>query len=63
MMTREDIHATLGEILAERKPGRTDSNEITLFDATGLAFQDLIAGHLAMKLAQENNLGQWVRIS
>lgn len=63
LMRREDIHATLGEILAGRKPGRVGDNEITIFDATGLAFQDLIAGHLAMKLAQEKNLGQWVRIS
>ncbi len=63
LMGREDIHATLGEILAGRKPGRTSDDEITLFDATGLAFQDLIAGHLAMKLAREKELGKWLKIS
>lgn len=63
LMDREDIHATLGEILAGRKPGRTGNDEITLFDATGLAFQDLIAGHLAMKLAQDKKLGKWLKIS
>ncbi len=62
LMRGEDIHATLGEILAGQKPGRTGDDEITLFDATGLAFQDLIAGHLAMALAKDRNLGQWVRM-
>ena len=59
----EDIKATLGEILAGRKPGRTRADEITLFDATGLAFQDLVCGHLAVKLAAERGLGTRVRLS
>jgi alanine dehydrogenase len=62
LMRPEDIHATLGEILAGRKRGRARREEITLFDATGLAFQDLIAGHLAMKLAQERGVGTRVPI-
>ena len=49
---------TLGEVLAGRKPGRTRADEITLFDATGLAFQDLTAGHLALTLARARGLGQ-----
>jgi ornithine cyclodeaminase/alanine dehydrogenase-like protein (mu-crystallin family) len=57
ILSPEDIHATLGEILAGRKCGRTRPEEITLFDATGLAFQDLIAGYLAVKLAEERGLG------
>ncbi len=59
----DDIHATLGEILAGRQGGRTSSDEITLFDATGLAFQDLIAGQLAMTLAEEQGLGKRVILS
>lgn len=62
LMRPEQIHATLGEILAGRKKGRTRRDEITLFDATGLAFQDLIAGHLAVKLAEERGLGIRVRM-
>jgi ornithine cyclodeaminase len=63
LIRREDIHATLGDILAGSKPGRTSDDEITLFDATGLAFQDLIAGHLAIRLANQRGMGQRVRIS
>ena len=58
----ESIHATLGEILADRKTGRTRDDEITLFDATGLAFQDLVAGELAMKLAAEHGMGTRVSL-
>ena len=59
-----DIHATLGEILAGRKNGlRTSDDEITLFDATGLAFQDLVAGDLAVKLAAENGVGTRVSLN
>jgi ornithine cyclodeaminase len=63
LIGREDIHATLGEILAGRKTGRTRDHEITLFDATGLAFQDLVAGHLAKRLAEERGMGRRVRLS
>ena len=36
---RERIHATLGEVLAKKKPAR-EGDEITVFDSTGLAVQD-----------------------
>ena len=63
LMSKEDIHATLGEILAGRRPGRARPDEITLFDATGLAFQDLVSGHLAVQLAEERGLGTRISIS
>jgi len=42
-MRREDVHAELGEIVAGRKRGRTDDEEITVFDSTGTALQDVAA--------------------
>lgn len=54
---------TLGDVLAGRKPGRTRADEITLFDATGLAFQDLVAGSLAISLARDRGLGRFVTLS
>jgi hypothetical protein len=45
---------TLGDMLAGRAPGRSDATEVTLFDATGLAFQDIVAGAIAMRLAAEH---------
>ncbi len=34
------VYAKLGEIVAGKKPGRKNEDEITLFDSTGLAIQD-----------------------
>jgi alanine dehydrogenase len=36
-----NIHAELGHVVAGVKPGRQNSTDITLFDSTGLALQDL----------------------
>jgi alanine dehydrogenase len=63
ILAPDDIHATLGEILAGRRPGRTRDDEITLMDSTGLAFQDLVSGHLAARLAAEQGLGTRVVLS
>lgn len=52
---------TLGDILAGRAPGRRSETEVTLFDATGLAFQDIVAGAIAMRIAGE--LGFGLRVS
>ncbi len=38
----EDIYGTIGEIVAGMKVGRTNDDEITLFDSTGLAIQDIV---------------------
>lgn len=42
-VTHEHVHATLGEIIASQKPGRTDADAITLFDSTGMGLQDVAA--------------------
>jgi ornithine cyclodeaminase/alanine dehydrogenase len=43
LVTREDVHAELGEVVAGRKEGRTSDEEIIVFDSTGMALQDVIA--------------------
>lgn len=53
---------TLGDILAGRAPGRSDATEVTLFDATGLAFQDIVAGAIAMRLAAEHGFGRRISL-
>ena len=52
------IHAELGEIIIGKKTGRTSSHEITLFDATGVAFEDLVTAGIAYDLALGKNVGQ-----
>ena len=47
----------IGSVLAGKTEGRSGDEEITLFDATGMALQDIITSRLALKLAEEKGLG------
>lgn len=53
----EDIHATLGEVVAGTRAGRMGS-EITVFDSTGLAIQDVAVAQAIYELAQKRGVGQ-----
>ena len=45
------LAGTLGDLLAGRVPGRRDDQEITLFDSSGLAVQDLFIAAHALRAA------------
>jgi len=62
LITKKDIYATLGEVLIGKKKGRKTSKEITIFDSTGLAIQDVAVANLVYKRALKNRIGNWVRI-
>lgn len=53
---REKIHGTLGEVVIGRKKGR-EGMEITVFDSTGLAVQDLALARVAYDEARRRGLG------
>jgi len=57
LMTRDDVHAELGEIVAGRKPGRTSPEEITIFDSTGTALQDVAAAAAIYNKAFSSDVG------
>jgi len=48
-ITKRDVHALLGDIVAGKKQGRTSAKEITLFDATGLAIEDISCAYIVYK--------------
>lgn len=41
LLTKRNVYAPLGDIVAGKKKGRKSAKEITLFDSTGLAIQDI----------------------
>jgi ornithine cyclodeaminase/alanine dehydrogenase-like protein (mu-crystallin family) len=43
LMRKEDVHGELAEIVVGRKTGRTNDNQITIFDSTGIALEDAVA--------------------
>ena len=56
-LQRERIHAALGEILAGSKTGRDSDTEITVFDSTGLAVQDVALARLVYERAKQSDIG------
>lgn len=49
IIQKKDIYAELGEIVAGKARGRINEDEITIFDSTGLAFQDLYTAALLIQ--------------
>lgn len=62
VVTPEHVHATLGEIIAGIKPGRTDDGAITLFDSTGMGLQDVAAAIAIYRRARAAGTGTLVSI-
>jgi alanine dehydrogenase len=52
---RDDV-TVLGDVLVGSKPGRSEDAEITVFDSTGLAIQDLAVARAALARADELDL-------
>ena len=51
-MKIEEIYGTLGEVASNIKKGRENNEEITIFDSTGLAIQDIICAKLVYERAK-----------
>lgn len=52
-ITRNDLYASLGEIVLGRRRGRENEQEITLFKSVGLAFEDAAVASLVFHRAQD----------
>jgi ornithine cyclodeaminase/alanine dehydrogenase-like protein (mu-crystallin family) len=61
LITKVAIYSELSDIVLGRKPGRTNSKEITLFDATGMAVQDITTAYTVLELAKKQGLGTKVK--
>jgi ornithine cyclodeaminase/alanine dehydrogenase-like protein (mu-crystallin family) len=56
LLTRDDV-TDLGRVLTGEAEGRQTDGDITLFDSTGLAIQDLAIALAALERADELDLG------
>lgn len=56
LVSEKDI-TEIGAVLEGMAPGRSDPSDVTLFDATGMAIQDLVVGAIALKRAEEEGVG------
>ena len=52
-LRKKDIYGDLSEIALGNKEGRTSEDEITLFDSTGLAIQDISCGYAVYRALKD----------
>ncbi|MGA9139262.1 MAG: ornithine cyclodeaminase family protein [Methanocella sp.] len=57
-LTEKMLAGTLGEVIAGISPGRTNDQEITVFDSTGLSIQDMAVAHLVYERAIVEGIGK-----
>jgi alanine dehydrogenase len=57
-VTTAQVHATLAELVAGQKPGRSNDEAITLFDSSGLGLQDVASAAAVYRRALQRGVGQ-----
>ncbi len=57
VLTDEDIHGELPDVVAGKISGRTADDGVTIFDSTGLAIQDVAAAHVVYERANADGNG------
>jgi alanine dehydrogenase len=61
LLSEQNLHAELGEIVAGKKPGRESDDETILFWHRGLATTDIAVGHALYQRAVERGIGTTLR--
>jgi alanine dehydrogenase len=56
-LTDADIHATLGEVVTGATSGRAAADDVSVFDSTGLAIQDVAAARVVYERATATGAG------
>ncbi len=61
-ISEKDIYGQLGEIVVGKKPARQNQSEITIFDSTGLAIQDLYTSYFVYQKALKAKIGKKINL-
>jgi alanine dehydrogenase len=62
VMQRADVHAELADVVVGRRPGRRSPDEVTVFDSTGTALEDVAAAVVVYERASVEGRGARVRL-
>lgn len=62
IISTDSIRGEIGEVINKTKQGRTTSEEITVFDTTGVAIQDLATAGYVLKEAMRKGVGIKVKL-
>ncbi|MBU1869824.1 MAG: ornithine cyclodeaminase family protein, partial [Candidatus Omnitrophica bacterium] len=61
LIKESDIYASIADVVVKKKKGRVSKDEITVFDSTGLAIQDVAVASFIYKEANKRGLGKSIR--
>lgn len=62
ILKKEQLSGNLSTILENPESGRTSDDDITVFDSTGLAIQDMALASYVMKQARKKKIGKLVKL-
>ena len=62
IIKEEDIVSEIGDLILGRVSGRTSEDEITIYDATGMAVLDLAVGKAVLDLAESKGIGTDIKL-
>lgn len=57
LITQKSVRGSIGQVIEGMCEGRRAADEVTIFDGTGVSLQDLVVAALAVRLAEEQELG------
>ncbi|EJL40520.1 putative ornithine cyclodeaminase, mu-crystallin [Brevibacillus sp. CF112] len=57
LITEADIAAEIGSVISGHAAGRQSAEEITIFDSTGIAIQDLLTAQHILRMAESRGAG------
>jgi ornithine cyclodeaminase/alanine dehydrogenase-like protein (mu-crystallin family) len=63
LLTRAQVHAELADVVVGRRPGRTRDDEITVFDSSGTALEDVAAAIAVYENARALGRGTEVKLA
>ncbi len=61
-LRRDEVHAELSDVVSGRRPGRRSPDEVTVFDSTGTALEDVAAAVVVYERASAEGRGARVRL-
>jgi ornithine cyclodeaminase/alanine dehydrogenase len=63
ILSIEQVHAEIGEVISGKKTGRESDQEIIIYDATGTAIQDTAAAAICYEKAIKRGAGRYINLS
>jgi alanine dehydrogenase len=61
-ITKDHVHAELGELVNKTKSGRANDAQLTLYKSVGVAVEDAAATALVLRLAEERGVGRMIAL-